>query len=491
MQYISGEDRNQISMLPPSIDEYVTEDNPVRVIDAFVDSLDVAAMGFKRSELNSTGRPPYASQDLLKLYIYGYFNRIRSSRCLERETHRNLEVIWLMKNLRPDHKTIARFRHDNPKALKNTFKAFVALCAKCGLYGKTLFSIDGSKFAGCNSRDRNFNSEKLKDRISRIDERLEKYFAELENNDSCETETETHCDVKQIISELTERRDKYQGMLEELKESGETQISLTYSDCRRMTNSMKKTVVGYNVQTAVDGKNGLIASYKVTNRGTDMGQLHDVGKEAKSNLEINTRIDLIADKGYNSSTDIAECYTENMNANVCMDIEEFDICVETDEETPKPENHLNGRCVYLKDRNICVCPMGEILFPGTYRMDKHCAKFYNSRKCRQCQHRCTKAVQKQFEVWMLPSEFSKEYNVENLHVKQVRIKPDKELIKRRKCLSEHPFGTVKRAFHADHLLTKGLALTDGEFALAFLIFNMKRALSVLGVKKLTKAIKAV
>ena len=294
MQYISGEDRNQISMLPPSIDEYVTEDNPVRVIDAFVDSLDVAAMGFKHSELNSTGRPPYASQDMLKLYIYGYFNRIRSSRCLERETHRNLEVIWLMKNLRPDHKTIARFRHDNTKALKNTFKAFVTLCAKCGLYGKTLFSIDGSKFAGCNSKDRNFNSEKLKDRIARIDQNLEKYLSELESNDDgeAESETGTNCSIQQIISELTERRDKYQGMLEDLKESGETQISLTDPDCRRMTNSMKKTVVGYNVQTAVDSKNGLIASYKVTNQVTDMGQLHDVGAEAKDNLKIKSKIKL-------------------------------------------------------------------------------------------------------------------------------------------------------------------------------------------------------
>ena len=493
MQYISGEDRNQISMLPPSIDEYVTEDNPVRVIDAFVDSLDVAAMGFKHSELNSTGRPPYASQDMLKLYIYGYFNRIRSSRCLERETHRNLEVIWLMKNLRPDHKTIARFRHDNTKALKNTFKAFVTLCAKCGLYGKTLFSIDGSKFAGCNSKDRNFNSEKLKDRIARIDQNLEKYLSELESNDNgeAESETGTNCSIQQIISELTERRDKYQGMLEDLKESGETQISLTDPDCRRMTNSMKKTVVGYNVQTAVDSKNGLIASYKVTNQVTDMGQLHDVGAEAKDNLKIKSKIDLLADKGYNSATDIAECYADNMNANVCMDIEEFDICVETDEDTPKPETHQNGRCVYLKERNVCICPMGEILYPAAYRTAKHSAKFNNFRKCRLCKHRCTTATAKQFEVWMLPSEFSKEYNIENLHVKQVRIKPNKELLKQRKCLSEHPFGTVKRAFHADYLLTKGLTLTDGEFALAFLIFNMKRALSVLGIKKLTKAIRAV
>ena len=453
MQYISGEDRNQISMLPPSIDEYVTEDNPVRVIDAFVDSLDVAAMGFNHSELNSTGRPPYASQDMLKLYIYGYFNCIRSSRCLERETHRNLEVIWLMKNLRPDHKTIARFRHDNPKALKNTFKAFVTLCAKCGLYGKTLFSIDGSKFAGCN-------------------------------------EPSTIIDLSMPNPYLV-RRGLIADKISDLKESGETQISLTDPDCRRMTNSMKKTVVGYNVQSAVDGKNGLIASYKVTNRGTDMGQLHDVGAEAKDNLKIKSKIDLLADKGYNSATDIAECYADNMNANVCMDIEEFDICVETDADTPKPETHLNGRCVYLKDRNVCICPMGEILYPATYRTAKHSAKFNNFRKCRLCKHRCTTAIAKQFEVWMLPSEFSKEYNIENLHVKQVRIKPNKELLKRRKCLSEHPFGTVKRAFHADYLLTKGLTLTDGEFALAFLIFNMKRALSVLGIKRLIEAIGAV
>lgn len=297
-------------------------------------------------------------------------------------------------------------------------------------------------------------------------------MSELESNDDGEAESEigTNCSVQQIISELTERRDKYQGMLEDLKESGETQISLTDPDCRRMTNSMKKTVVGYNVQTAVDSKNGLIASYKVTNQVTDMGQLHDVGAEAKDNLKIKSKIDLLADKGYNSATDIAECYADNMNANVCMDIEEFDICVETDEDTPKPETHQNGRCVYLKERNVCICPMGEIPYPATYRTAKHSAKFNNYRKCRLCKHRCTAATAKQFEVWMLPSEFSKEYNIEYLHVKQVRIKPNKELLKQRKCLSEHPFGTVKRAFHDDYLLTKRININRWRICARFLDF---------------------
>lgn len=245
--------------------DYVSEDNPVRVIDAFVDSLDMHSLGFENSVLKETGRPPYDPRDLLKLYIYGYFNRIRSSRRLEREYYRNLEVMWLLKNLRPDHKTISRFRHDNPAVLRNTFRVLVKICDRCGLYGKDPFSIDGSKFAAFNSKDRNFNEQKLKERIANIDSGIETYLTVLDENDVSDTEETAEGDVYSTVRELIERREKYETMLAEIMETGQTQISLTDPDCRRMNNVRRDAIIGYNVQTAVDGKNGLITEYDVTN----------------------------------------------------------------------------------------------------------------------------------------------------------------------------------------------------------------------------------
>lgn len=491
MKYITGQERTQISMFPAIMDDYVTEDNPVRVIDAFVDGLDMASLGFEKAALKDTGRPPYAPQDLLKLYIYGYFNRVRSSRRLEKECYRNLEVIWLLSGLRPDHKTISQFRHDNPAAIRNTFRAFVKLCNRCGLYGRELLSIDGSRFSAVNSKDRNFNEQKLKERIAHIEAKIEGYLAALDENDDSDAVITSDADIHSIVRELVERREQYETMLSDMRANDQTQVSLTDPDCRRMSKSGRDIVVGYNVQTAVDSKNGLVAEYDVSNQTTDMGLMHDVAMKSKAALEIDTPIDLIADKGYNASTDIANCCAEQMTAHVCMDIDSFDICIETNEEADKPTHHLNGRCVYLEDRNICICPLGEILYPATYRWDKRCTKFYNSKACRICKQRCTLTVQKQFEVSMPPSKFTKDYNAAGLKIKQVRIIPDRELLKKRKSLSEHPFGVVKRDMDANYLLTKGFTMVDAEFALAFMVFNMKRALTLLGAEKLIQAARAV
>lgn len=492
MKYIEGQDRAQITMLPAVMDDYVAEDHPVRVIDAFVGSLDMMSLGFERAVLKDTGRPPYAPQDLLKLYIYGYFNKIRSSRRLEKECYRNLEVIWLLKNLRPDHKTISRFRHDNPAALRNTFRAFVKLCDRCGLYGKELFSIDGSRFSAVNSKDRNFNEQKLKERIANIESRLEVYLAALDENDADDTGEDSGIDVHSIVKELEERRGQYNAMIAEMRATGQTQVSLTDPDSRRMNRVNQNVMIGYNVQTAVDGKNGLIAEYEVTNSSSDMGLLYGVAAKAKDVLHIENQLDLIADKGYNSASDIAKCETEQMTAHVCMEVEGIDICIETDELVEKPVTQANGRVVYLESRNICICPMGEILYPGYYRRKRRYAKYYNYTACKKCTCRCTKSpAGKEFEISMPPGTFTKEYNAEGLRVKQVRITPNRELLKRRKSLSEHPFGMVKRDMDAGYLLTRGLRNVDGEFALAFMVFNMKRALTLLGAEKLIQEAGAV
>lgn len=484
MKYIEGQNRQQITMFPAVMDDYITEENVARVIDAFVDSLDMQELGFDKANLKVTGRPPYSPNDLLKLYIYGYFNRIRSSRRLETECKRNIEAIWLLKNLCPDHKTISRFRHDNASAIRKTFRCFVKLCDSFGLYGKELLSVDGSKFSAVNSKDLNFNEQKLNERIASIDSKLEKYLSELDENDNNDSEEPTNGSVSDIVKELLERKEKYEGMLNDIHETGQTQVSLTDPDSRRMSSSTKNTVVGYNVQTSVDGKNGLIAEFNVTNQTNDMGQIHDVVIKSKETLEIKGHIEVIADKGYNSSTDMANCFKENITPHVCMDTESFDICIDTNEESNKPKAQLNGRCVYIEERNICICPMGEVLYPAVYSNSKRCVRFYNTKACRNCKCRCTEAYKKQFEVLMPRSNFTKEYNIDGLNIKQIRITPNKELLKRRKCLSEHPFGVVKRCMDASYLLTRGFENVNSEFALAFLVFDLKRAISLLGAKNI-------
>ena len=209
MEFIIGEDRGQSSLLPDCLDDYIGEENTARVIDAYVESLDMSQLGFEKSVPNETGRPMYAPKDLLKLYIYGYMNRVRSSRNLERESHRNLEVIWLLKKLTPDHKTIARFRQQNPKALKNMFRDFVRLCSGLGLYGKELIAVGGSKFKAWNTKDRNFTKGKITDRIHRIDKKIEQYMTELDEQDKAESndmEEPRAAKVQEILQQLTERK---------------------------------------------------------------------------------------------------------------------------------------------------------------------------------------------------------------------------------------------------------------------------------------------
>lgn len=265
----------KITLLPDSVDEYVTEDNAVRVIDVYVDGLDMESLGFSKAKPCETGRPPYSPQDLLKLYIYGYMNRIRSSRRLETETKRNLEVIWLLGKLIPDHKTIARFRHDNASALKNVFRNFVKLCMGLGLYGRELAAIDGSKFKAVNSKDRNLSVTELNERINRLSARIDEYMQQLNETDAAEADGDNATaagDVKQIINRLSNRKNTYKSYLGELTASGETQKSLTDSDARLMKDA-KGFDVSYNVQTSVDSKNKLVAEFAVTNQANDLNQL--------------------------------------------------------------------------------------------------------------------------------------------------------------------------------------------------------------------------
>ncbi|HOV25688.1 IS1182 family transposase [Acetivibrio straminisolvens] len=547
MKYIQGQDRHQLTLLPDCIEDYIGEENPVRVIDAFVDSLDLTGAGFIRTTPNETGRPPYSPKDLLKLYVYGYFNRIRSSRKLMIECTRNIELFYLLRKLTPDFRTIADFRKDNAKALKNVFRAFVKLCMNLDLYKKELLAIDGSKFRAVNSKDNAYNAEILEKKLKRIDEHIAEYLSQMDNEDKSEPDTLSPDKIKAAIEELTLRKEKYQGFLKELLESGETQLLLTDPEARRM-HSKDGFHCCYNVQTAVDKGSHLIADYEVTNHNTDQGLLKEVAQSARENLEVET-IEVVADKGYESREDILNCVMNGIVPNVALkydkherlytiDYEEADITEEIKNST-KPEDiqkciragvvpacyentaislELQEKsalsCFTLNDDGTVTCPMGNIL--SKVKTKGSNTWYRNKDACRQCPNKCTsskgyKTVSfgpntKYVPVRMYGSPSCKLNPIpDNIPMNPfnhtldrkdysppkkivLKIKEDIQKIKERMCLSEHPFGTVKWYNGANYLLCKGKEKATAELGLSFLAYNMKRAINMVGVRKLIEAI---
>jgi transposase len=495
MEFIKGEDRFQTIFLPECIEDYVNEDNAVRVIDAFIKSLNLIELGFKSAEIKNTGRPPYDPQDLLKLYVYGYMNRIRSSRRLETETTRNLEVIWLLGKLSPDHKTISNFRSDNKAALKKVFRAFVKLCVDLDLYSRELIAIDGSKFKAVNSPKRCFTQKQIEKKLESITEKIDEYLTELDKNDeeenrvksSTASEKKTKAEINEIITNLKEKKKRYQGYADELKKTGEKQKALTDADSRLM-NCPGKTDVCYNVQTAVDAKHKLIVDFEVTNQGNDYNFITPMAGSAMEIFETET-IAAVTDSGYASIQDIITAMDNGVDVHVAGT--DFDVCLPAEEgEEAVITGHHNGRCVYIAERNITLCPMGNVLYPSVYD-NSNGAVFRNTEACKQCACKCT---EKKSGIYyhnvrgITQEDFSTEYNDSDLQVKQARIKPDKEIIKQRKSIVEHPFGTVKRGMNAGYCLTKGIKNVMGEFSLKFLAYNLKRVINILGGKKLRESI---
>jgi uncharacterized protein with PhoU and TrkA domain len=313
----------------------------------------------------------YNPKDMLKLYLYGYMNRVRSSRRLEAETKRNLEVLWLLRKLSPDHKTIARFRHDNSSALKNVFKNFVQLCIKLNLYGKELVAIDGSKFPAVNSKDRNFNKKKLDERIARIEAKIDEYLKQADAIDMDEASADiehTSDEIESIISELSTRKELYQSFLDKLAEGTDYQLSLTDPDSRLMLANGKMDVC-FNIQSAVDEKNKMIVDFEVTNNVMDKNLLAVMSEKARNALNVDT-ISVVADTGYNAASDIAKCIREDIAPHVAGG--EIDICIPSDEPTGEIIEEFDvGRTVYIPERNIAICPMGQILYPKYYKKQIH------------------------------------------------------------------------------------------------------------------------
>lgn len=542
MKYITGESRNQIMFLPDCIEDYVGEDNPVRVIDAFVNQINMDKLGFKRAKPNDTGRPSYDPRDLLKLYIYGYFNKIRSSRKLMQECTRNLEVMYLIGKLAPDFRTIADFRKDNPKALKKVFKEFVKVCMKLNLYQRELLSIDGSKFRAQNSKDNCYNREVLEKKLVNIENHISAYLSCLDKEDENEVtlEVSTPGEIESAIKELTERKEKYLGYLEELEKSGETQLLTTDPDARRM-HSKDGFHCSYNAQTAVDGGSHLIAGYLVDSK-TDVGHLKEVSDEAKESLEVSS-IEVLADKGYDSNQDILDCLMNGTVANVCIkeekeeriftieyiekDIDEetristepkkiqeclhagvLPACYEGTSVSVKFQQSDEGilSCFTLNDDGTVTCPMWNTLFAARKKGKQ---TYYSSKAaCRFCTNKCTQSrfkvvafgpSTKYVPVKMNPSDrckmplMPKGVKLPNNFKKKsdkkvlIRMKHTDGMSTKRMCLSEHPFGTVKWYNFGHYVLCRGKEKVTAELGLCFLAYNLRRAINMIGIQKLIAA----
>lgn len=539
MKYIIGESRNQITLLPECIEDYVGEDNPVRVIDAFVNQMDMDETGFKRAKPNETGRPPYDPRDLLKLYIYGYFNKIRSSRKLMQECKRNIELMYLIGKLVPDFRTIADFRKENPKALKNVFKAFVKVCIRLNLYQRELIAIDGSKIRAQNSKNNCYNQEVLERKIANIENHINEYLNYLDKEDETEVKANeaTSEQIKAAIKELESRKEKYTGYLETLKKSGETQILTTDPDARRM-HSKDGFHCCYNAQTAVDGGSHLIAAYSVDSK-TDVGHLREVSDEAKGLLEVPT-IEALADKGYDSNEDVLDCLMNGTIANVGIKEEKEErvftieyVGNEIDENTRKSTNPEDIQkclhagvlpecyegtsvsvefqkndesilsCFTLNEDGSVTCPMGNRLSTAK---KKGVQTYYSCKvACRFCKNKCTQSKfkvvafgpnSKYVPIRMnpsnerqlpkmpsnikLPNNFKKKSDTKVL----IRLKHTDEMTTKRMCLSEHPFGTVKWYNFGHYVLCRGKEKVTAELGLSFLAYNMRRAINIVGIKQL-------
>jgi transposase len=477
-RFVEAADRRQPSLLPACLDDYVGTDNPVRVIDAFVDELDLTSLGFLRVQPAATGRPGYAPGMMLKLYVYGYLHQVASSRKLEREAGRNVELMWLVGKLVPDFKTIADFRHDNALAIKAACQRFVAVCRALGLIGGTMVAIDGSKFRAVNTHGKNYTKGKLARRKMQIEESIERYLTELDAADGKEASA-----TPPRIERLTERLASLRGRLLELEEIGrqletapDGQLSMTDPDARAMaTATDHRGVVGYNVQAAVDAKHHLVIANEVTNKGNDRSHLLPMARAAKAETDI-TEMTVLADRGYYEGEQIRACDAAGIVPMV-----------------PKPNTSsalakgLWGKSnfTYEPETNTYRCPQDQQLPQRFAREEggKVIQVYFNQKVCDACasRPRCTSGREKRIRRWEHEAV---------LDAMEARLDAMPEAMDVRRCTVEHVFATLKAWMGATHFRTRGLRNVAAEASLTILAYNMKRAIAVTGVAPILQAIRA-
>jgi transposase len=472
--YVEGVDRGQATLFPDLLDDFVDAENPVRVIDAFVDALDLRELGFVRAVPTTMGRPGYDPAVLLKLYVYGYFNRIASSRRLEREAARNVEVMWLTGRLAPDHKTIADFRRDNGPAIRKVCSRIVLLCRKMGLFGDSVVAIDGSKFKAVNNRDQNFTPAKMERRLAEIEVAIGRYMAEMDGADAAEPDGQASVEhLEQKLAVLHAYMAELKVVDERLRASHDGQVSLTDPDARSM-NARGSGVVGYNVQAAVEAGHHLVVAHDVVTTGSDRAQLSTIARAAQEAIGA-SKIEVVADRGYYSGPEVRTCEQAGISAHVVKPITSNAVA---DGRFGKNDFVFDG----LSD---CYrCPAGEVL-------THHCTSVENGMRiriywtsgCGTCsiKKHCTTGKERRVRRW------------EHEHVLEAmeqRLARRPELMRVRRSTVEHVFGTIKSWMGATHFLTRGLANVRTETSLQVLAYNLKRVISIVGITPLMAAIRA-
>lgn len=552
MNYIKGMDRSQIT-LPQCLEDMISQDNPVRVIDAFVDLLDMTKLGFEKAQPASTGRPAYDPRCLLKLFLYGYFYAIRSSRRLMRECGRNVELFFLLNGLKPDFRTIADFRKNNTQAIRNVFRQFTHLCVDLKCYDPLeLIAIDGSKFRAVNGNKRMYNQQILAKKLQRIEEKIEQYLKQMEQSDAQDEAAESQIQpqqptLSQKIAILKERKIRYEAWQKELSQSGETQKLTTDPEARMMHTTKDGYHCCYNVQTAVSAESKLIVDYEVTNHVNDQGILHEFSQTVKETVGVET-LQVVADKGYDCAEEILSCVMDGTIASVGFkdDISERlypiefipSVVSEKQRHSTKPEDirrclhagilpacyegtnidlevHSLGNIgAFLRgdDKSFVTCPMGQRL--NRTRERNGGTEYACKPACRQCSNRCkatnrhkvvqfgpeTKcvavrmygnqpAVQVPPPNFIPTNSFFKKHPIEKTVLLRIADDPGKQ--RERLCISEHPFGTVKWHHGAHFVLCKGIKKTTAELGLSFLAYNLRRVINMMGVRALITAMRGV
>ena len=479
-RFIEENSRSQSTLFPELLDDYITQDNTVRVIDAFVDGLDLRSMSFKRVEPSDTGRPGYRPSTLLKLYIYGYLNRIQSSRRLERETHRNVELMWLIGRLQPDFKTIADFRKDNGEAIQQACRELVEICRKLNLFSDAMIAIDGSKFKAVNNRKKNDSQGSMKRRIARVEKHIAEYMALLDAKDKNEVVSDERGipELQEKLESLKQHLDKLKQREKEVKARPDKQISETDPDSRLMKQSTVGSLVGYNVQNAVDTKYKLIVTHDVTNAPTDRGQLLPMARLVQAALQVE-ELCVIADRGYYKGTDIKSCAEEGITTLVPKSL-----------TSGSGANGFFPRAAfkYDADKNEYRCPADQAL---TYRhssVDKQGKTmdcyYASSLTCRDCELKaqCTVGENRRMRRWEHEAI---------LDAVEERLQGTPNAMTLRASTVEHPFGTIKLWTGSRHFLMKTLDNVRTEMSLNVLAYNLRRMLSILGVKGLMEAMQAI
>ena len=488
-RFIEGENRFQSTLFPESLEDYIAEDNSIRVIDAFVNKLKLKQLGFDRAEPSATGRPGYQPATMLKIYVYGYLNRIQSSRRLERESYRNVELIWLTGRLMPDFKTIADFRKDNRQAIRRVCLEFVGVCRELELYSATLVAIDGSKFKAVNNRDKNFTRKSIKRRLKRTQANIDRYLAKLDAVDQEEPEIRavTAKELKKKIASMEAKMEELQGVEAEVEAHADKQVSLTDPDARSMMKAGGGSTVGYNVQTAVDSKHHMIVAHEVTNATTDRSQLSSMAGQAKAALTAETqaeataeggaqeKLTVIADPGYYNGEEMVECYEAGITALVPK--------VDTSGKRAKGQ-YTRSDFIYDAEADEYICPAKERM---SYRFstEEKGKKFhvYMTRHCACCplKAKCTTGKERRIKRW------EKEHVLE---AAEAELKKNPDAMRQRKQIAEHPYGTIKHWMGSTHFLMKRLPNVQTEMSLHVLAYNLRRAINILGVPKIMEQLQA-